>query len=142
MFHRQPRQSLRLQRCQNRRTGYGYIQGQKVSGESLVKKIEVKFGDIEMGCLEKSWHWRVTRFWTIRGCYILQRCLIQKFFQKWFFQQKMALTVLGKLKLYVFTFADYKLNGTFFLPWQLGNLWWSCRNPLFITFFTKIIPGT
>ena len=36
--------------------GYGYIQGQKVSGESLVKKIEVKFGDTEMGCLEKSWH--------------------------------------------------------------------------------------
>ena len=36
--YRQPRQPLRLQRCQNRKTGYGYVQGQKVSEESFGQK--------------------------------------------------------------------------------------------------------
>ena len=58
MLHRQPGQALRLQRCQNRRLGYGYIRRQKVSGESFGKKN----GEIKMRCLEKSWHCRVTRF--------------------------------------------------------------------------------
>ena len=33
LLHRQPRQALRLQRCEDRRLGYGYIGEQKVSGE-------------------------------------------------------------------------------------------------------------
>ena len=35
VLHTQPREAFRLQRCQNRRLGYSYIQGQNVSGESL-----------------------------------------------------------------------------------------------------------
>ena len=35
VLHRQPKQALRLQRCQNRKLGYGYVRGQKVSGESF-----------------------------------------------------------------------------------------------------------
>ena len=26
-------------------------------------------------------------------------------------------------------------NQTFFLLWQIGNLWWNCRNPLFYNIF-------
>ena len=38
MFHRLPRQALRLQRCQNGRIDYGYIQGKNVSGVSFGEK--------------------------------------------------------------------------------------------------------
>ena len=44
-----------------------------------------------------------------RMLYFIQRSLIHKLFQKWFFQQKMALPVLGKLKFYIFAFVDLKL---------------------------------
>ena len=37
-LYRQPRQALRLQRCHDRRMGYIYIQGQKVSKESFGQK--------------------------------------------------------------------------------------------------------
>ena len=35
LLHRKSRQALRLQRCEDRRLGYGYIEEQKVSGESF-----------------------------------------------------------------------------------------------------------
>ena len=37
-FYRQPRQALRLQRCQNRRIGSGYVREWKLSGESFGQK--------------------------------------------------------------------------------------------------------
>ena len=40
-----------------------------------------------------------------RMLYFIQRFLIQKLLQKWFFQLKIALAVLGKLKSYIFTFC-------------------------------------
>ena len=70
MFHRLPRQALRLQRCQNGRIDYGYIQGKKVSGVSFGEKKKEE-GGIKVCCLEKSWHCRDIWFWTIRRCYIL-----------------------------------------------------------------------
>ena len=49
-FYRQPRQVLRLQRCQNRRMDYSYVRGRKVSGESFGQK---KNGETQVCCLEK-----------------------------------------------------------------------------------------
>ena len=53
VFHRKPRQALRL--------GYGYIRGRKVSGKVFLGGW-AKNGEIKMCCLEKSWRCRDTRF--------------------------------------------------------------------------------
>ena len=37
----------------------------------LGKVLDKKNGEIKVRWLEKSWDCRGTRFWTIRGCYIL-----------------------------------------------------------------------
>ena len=81
--------------------------------------------------------------------YFIQRCLIQKLFQKRFFKQKITLVVLGKLKFYIITFADYK-------PFQINKFKkiglfsfrdnWSIFDeavevPSFIKFFIDSIPG-
>ena len=50
-FYNLPRQAFRLKRCQNRRMGYGYVWGQKVSGESFGQKN----GEIQVCCLEKPY---------------------------------------------------------------------------------------
>ena len=58
MLLREHRQALRLQRCQNRRLGYGLY----TRAKSFWGKFCVKNGEIKLRCLEKSWHCRVTRF--------------------------------------------------------------------------------
>ena len=74
MFHRKPRQALRLQRCQNKRLGYGYIRGRKISGNFFFwcgggggGGLGAENGEIKVCCLEKSWRCRDTRFGMIRG---------------------------------------------------------------------------
>ena len=74
---------------------------------------------------------------------------------KMFFQLKIALPVLGKLKFYIFTFCRLQAvpnkqvfkNQTFFLPWQCPSMTTSqslmklYESPFFIIFFFEIIPN-
>ena len=109
-------------------------------GKFLVRNAEIK-----LHCLEKSWHCKVRSFWMIMENYILCRGVSSRsysknvfFNRKWLWQYYVLCfhicrlwTVLNKQVL---------KNQTFFLPWnvllwQLGNLWGSCRNPLFYNIF-------
>ena len=71
----------------------------KVLGKKMVKH----------KCSTQRSHMALQIYKILNMLYFIQRCLMQKLFQKCFFQQKMALTVLGKLKFCNFTFVDYKL---------------------------------
>ena len=72
---------------------------------------EKKGGDeIKVWCLDKLGIAELQDFQLLGVLYFLQRCLVWKLFQKQFFQQKIALAILGKLKVYVFTFLYFKLS--------------------------------
>ena len=80
MFHRLPRQALRLQRCQNGRIDYGYIRGKKVSGVSFGQKKKEKRRRWNKGVLLRE-VMTLQRYKILNNkgmLYFIHSCLIQK----------------------------------------------------------------